>query len=191
MKKNDKKQDIIHSAMKIFQETGFEKTSVSQIVKEAGVAQGTFYLYFQSKNDLIPSIAEFIVNELLTKLSQYPETTFKDVPSFIDCLIETTFYITKEYKNLIGFCYSGLSFYKSFEEWEKMYEPYYRYINDKINYFQENDLITSRLSSDVLGNYIVGLLEHGAEMYYLFRNEKDDLNKSKKDLSVALHQLLL
>lgn len=191
MKNNDKKQKIINAAMNMFQENGFEKTSVSQIVKEAGVAQGTFYIYFKTKQDLIPSIAEFIVNELLNQLKTYSKDTFKDVQSFIESLIETTFLITKKYKKLIGFCYSGLSFYGSFEKWEKMYDPYYKYVESKIDYFQQHEKISGKLSSEVLANYMVGLLEHGAEMYYLFRNEQDDLKKSKDNLSLALYQLIM
>lgn len=190
MKKSNKRQAIIEAAMALFQNHGFEKTSVSQIVKEAGVAQGTFYLYFQAKNDLIPSIAEFIVEELLASLKKYPQETYEDVQLTLDALVETTFSITKEFKALIAFCYSGLSFYGSFEKWESMYDPYYQYIESKLGYFQSSNKMTCQLKPNVLANYIVGLLEHGAEMYYLFRNEQDDLAQAKKDLKTALYQLI-
>ena len=43
-----KKQDaLLNTAYHLFTEKGFQKTSISDIVNEAGVAKGTFYLYFK------------------------------------------------------------------------------------------------------------------------------------------------
>ncbi|MCD8503010.1 MAG: TetR/AcrR family transcriptional regulator [Bacillaceae bacterium] len=38
--------------MTLIEQQGYEKTSVSQIVKETGIAQGTFYLYFKTKSEI-------------------------------------------------------------------------------------------------------------------------------------------
>ncbi len=43
---DNKKEKIIQSAINVFREKGMEKAKVSDIVKGAGIAQGTFYLYF-------------------------------------------------------------------------------------------------------------------------------------------------
>ena len=46
-----KKQDaLLNTAYQLFTEKGFQKTSISDIVNEAGVAKGTFYLYFSIVN---------------------------------------------------------------------------------------------------------------------------------------------
>ncbi len=48
-----KKQDaLLNTAYQLFTKKGFHKTSISDIAKEAGVAKGTFYLYFKDKLDL-------------------------------------------------------------------------------------------------------------------------------------------
>ena len=48
-----KKQDaLLNTAFQLFTEKGFQKTSISDIVNEAGVAKGTFYLYFKDKLDI-------------------------------------------------------------------------------------------------------------------------------------------
>jgi hypothetical protein len=44
-----RRQQLLHVAEELSLESGYGKTSVSRIVKTAGVAQGTFYLYFASK----------------------------------------------------------------------------------------------------------------------------------------------
>ena len=47
-----RKQEILETAMKLFAEKGYEKTSISDIAKEIGVAQGLCYRYFPSKDIL-------------------------------------------------------------------------------------------------------------------------------------------
>lgn len=47
------KRRIIRCAKKLVQQNGFDKASVSQISEEAGITVGTFYYYFQSKDDLL------------------------------------------------------------------------------------------------------------------------------------------
>ena len=51
----DKKEAIIKAAFKLFTERGFHGTPTSMISKEAGVATGTLFRYFPTKEDLINS----------------------------------------------------------------------------------------------------------------------------------------
>ena len=46
-----RKEQILAAARKVFRERGYDRTTISDIVREAGVAQGTFYLYYPSKRD--------------------------------------------------------------------------------------------------------------------------------------------
>jgi TetR/AcrR family fatty acid metabolism transcriptional regulator len=52
-KLNDKYHRILEAAVKVFAEQGFFQSTVSQIAKEAGVADGTIYLYFKNKEDIL------------------------------------------------------------------------------------------------------------------------------------------
>ncbi|MCH3918448.1 MAG: TetR/AcrR family transcriptional regulator [Spirochaetia bacterium] len=51
----DRKQEILDTAMRLFHEKGYEKTSMSDIAKKMGVAQGLCYRYFPSKEALFNS----------------------------------------------------------------------------------------------------------------------------------------
>lgn len=64
MSQSDTKTKLIESAIKVFSEKGYFNTRVSDIVKEAGVAQGTFYIYFKSKEDAFLFIVNMIVSQL-------------------------------------------------------------------------------------------------------------------------------
>lgn len=51
--KGDKKAEILAAALKLFVESGFHGTPTSKIAKEAGVANGTLFHYYKTKDDLI------------------------------------------------------------------------------------------------------------------------------------------
>ncbi|MBR1739735.1 MAG: TetR/AcrR family transcriptional regulator [Ruminococcus sp.] len=50
--KKAKEESLLSTAYRLFTQNGVSKTSVSDITKDAGVAKGTFYLYFKDKYDL-------------------------------------------------------------------------------------------------------------------------------------------
>jgi len=51
--KTEKYRRILEAAIKVFAEQGFFHSTISQIAKEAGVADGTIYLYFKNKDDIL------------------------------------------------------------------------------------------------------------------------------------------
>ncbi|MGC9064952.1 MAG: TetR/AcrR family transcriptional regulator, partial [bacterium] len=51
-----KKEDILNSALKLFFEKGFNETSIDEITRLAGISKGSFYTYFQSKEDLLSEV---------------------------------------------------------------------------------------------------------------------------------------
>jgi len=53
IKGNDKYRRILEAAVKVFAEQGFYQSTISQIAREAGVADGTIYLYFKNKDDIL------------------------------------------------------------------------------------------------------------------------------------------
>ena len=53
-----RKQEILDTALKLFGENGYEKTSMTDIAKAIGVAQGLCYRYFPSKEALFDSALE-------------------------------------------------------------------------------------------------------------------------------------
>jgi len=52
-RKEDKRQRILQAAVKVFARKGYFAARVSDIAKSAGVADGTIYLYFESKEDIL------------------------------------------------------------------------------------------------------------------------------------------
>ena len=72
----DKRERILHAAVRVFAKKGFHATRVSEIAAAAGVADGTIYLYFKSKDELLVALFEDRVDRLLGYLeSELPLKT--------------------------------------------------------------------------------------------------------------------
>jgi TetR/AcrR family fatty acid metabolism transcriptional regulator len=69
-KEPEKRDKILLAALKIFSRKGFYKSKVSEIADEAGVADGTIYLYFKNKDDLLICIFEEKIAELIARLRE-------------------------------------------------------------------------------------------------------------------------
>lgn len=73
MNKTDKRADIMDVALNLIAERGFHDSPMALIAKQAGVAAGTIYLYFESKDELILALhrdLESRINEMILK--EYP-----------------------------------------------------------------------------------------------------------------------
>ena len=84
MKKNrnsDKYGRIIKAATKVFAKKGFYQAKVSEIAKEAKVADGTIYLYFENKDDILISLFEdqmkLVLENMKSEITNEPDAVKK------------------------------------------------------------------------------------------------------------------
>lgn len=68
--KNSKYHRILEAAVKIFARQGFRQSTVSQIAREAGVADGTIYLYFKNKDDILVHFFEFKAKQVFDRFRE-------------------------------------------------------------------------------------------------------------------------
>jgi TetR/AcrR family transcriptional regulator, fatty acid metabolism regulator protein len=61
----DKREAILRAATSVFAEKGFFNSKVADIAKAAGVADGTVYLYFKNKDDVLHSIFDRAMDEFI------------------------------------------------------------------------------------------------------------------------------
>ena len=66
--KHERRAQLVAAATDAFARQGVAATSVADIVRAAGVAQGTFYLYFTSKDDVILAVVAGVAETMLTSL---------------------------------------------------------------------------------------------------------------------------
>ncbi|HEY3130844.1 MAG TPA: TetR/AcrR family transcriptional regulator, partial [Acidobacteriota bacterium] len=65
---NNKYEAILRAAIKVFARRGFFSSTVADIARHAGVADGTVYLYFKNKDDILVSIFNHIMDEVLQSI---------------------------------------------------------------------------------------------------------------------------
>lgn len=71
IKDNGKYHRIMNAAIKVFAEQGFHKATISQVAREAGVADGTIYIYFKNKADILDN---FFDNRTRQVFQRFRET---------------------------------------------------------------------------------------------------------------------
>lgn len=192
-KQEAKREALLQASLTLIMEKGFQQTSVSDIVKHAGLAQGTFYLYFPTKNDLVPAIADHILQQLLEQIKQVTSsmTRLKDK---LRAIIDVTFEMTAIYKEVILLCYSGLAYHHSFPRWEQIYEPYYIWFREQVSYAEEQGEIIVRYDIPYMVRMLINMVEVTAENAHFVDipqgSSTSDIQRIKDTLLHALERSL-
>jgi AcrR family transcriptional regulator len=76
-KKLDTRQAIMQAAVKLFSEKGFEKTSIEELARAAGIGKGTIYSYFQNKTDILHAFCE---DEMVCLHQELTDNADKEIP---------------------------------------------------------------------------------------------------------------
>lgn len=70
VRNNDKYQRILEAAVKVFAERGFHQATISRIARQAGVADGTIYLYFKNKDDILIQFFDFKTRQVFDRFRE-------------------------------------------------------------------------------------------------------------------------
>jgi AcrR family transcriptional regulator len=70
MERQARRAQVLRHAKRIFARKGYHRTNVADIIARAGIARGTFYLYFQNKKDLFEELLEQVVGELTNRIER-------------------------------------------------------------------------------------------------------------------------
>ncbi len=182
--KKKKKESLLNTAFELFTTKGINDTSISDIVNKAGVAKGTFYLYFRDKYDvrnlLISHKSSKIFMNAANELKKQDIEVLEDkivfiVDSIINQLAENKGLLTFISKNLSwGFFKNAITnpaddrdvdfkdvYYKMLEEAE------YEYNDPEIMIYMIVEMVSSTIYSAILYNEPVGIEQIKP---YLFQN---------------------
>jgi TetR/AcrR family fatty acid metabolism transcriptional regulator len=100
---SDKRERILAAAVKVFAQNGYYTAKVSQVAREAGVADGTIYLYFKNKDDLLISAFEDRMTWLNNRLRSELEQLEGDILSRINRCLELHLALALEERELAEF----------------------------------------------------------------------------------------
>ncbi|WP_312129886.1 TetR family transcriptional regulator [Lysinibacillus capsici] len=174
-----KEEKIIQAAIEVFREKGIEKTKVSDIVKAAGIAQGTFYLYFPSRLSVMPAIAKNMVERIIATLDE-GISSHRPFEQQLEEVVEMVFLITKDYGDIVALIYAGIAQTEHLKEWENIYAPYYEWMSHFLLSGKQQGMIRDSIDPTRSAKLMIGLIESAAEQIYLFDDSKDETMKLLK-----------
>ncbi|HEX6817252.1 MAG TPA: TetR family transcriptional regulator [Ktedonobacterales bacterium] len=166
----DRRAALLRAAREVLAEKGLDAARVSEIVARAGVAQGTFYLYFPSKYSLVVALTEQVMDQVLVAVEEAVAGT-STLREAIAAGVTAAFRATEGYRDIIGTLHSSAGSVEIRVECERLYEPYYAYVAEMIRGGQATGEVDAAVSPELTGRLIVGLIEHAADACYVFHTE--------------------
>lgn len=86
----DRREDLIQAAVRVFATKGVHGATVADITEAAGVAKGTFYLYFESREHLLGALRRQLVDQTIERAAQFYERVGKeDWWALVDAMLES------------------------------------------------------------------------------------------------------
>ena len=121
MERQDKYQQILEAAIELFSENGMENTSIQEIAELAGVAKGTIYLYFKSKDDLMEQVYKYCYEMDIKACSrgvQKQKNTIDKLCRRMDNIIDYLLCHPKEARieQMYKISFSGRSYFSYYQE---------------------------------------------------------------------------
>lgn len=141
-----KKEKLLEAAFYLFTQKNINEVSIAEIVKEAGIAKGTFYLYFRDKYELrdflVYTKSEQILSQVIDDLGQSQIRSFEDSIIFVISRIEKQFEQNPLLLTFIRINYPGNDFSRyldhSFASDSHQLIPLFRKLADQSGYHFEN-----------------------------------------------------
>jgi AcrR family transcriptional regulator len=91
-----RRDELLAAAEALFRENGVDRTAVSDIVKKAGVSQGTFYNYYQSKDEIFAAVLEHVSEHTVKEIQKTAERKDLDVTEKMGLISQQDFLMNRE-----------------------------------------------------------------------------------------------
>lgn len=88
---DERKAEIIEVAKGLFLNKGIDKTSVNEIVRNVGVAQGLFYYYFKTKQEVVEAVIDDLIEDMIIDAKSILQDSYIDFYEKIRKFIRTFF----------------------------------------------------------------------------------------------------
>jgi TetR/AcrR family fatty acid metabolism transcriptional regulator len=159
-KTNDKYHRILEAAVKVFSEQGFFQSTISQIAKEAGVADGTIYLYFKNKDDILVHFFSFRTRQVFARLREEVE----QADNTIDKLRNLIRRHLEEFQNdrnmaVVYFTETHKSHRLVEQQIKEMSKMYLDIVAEIIEQGQEEGIIRKDLYLGLVKRFIIGAVD--------------------------------
>jgi AcrR family transcriptional regulator len=175
-KRLDRRTQLLTAARSVFAKKGYDEATVSEIVTRAGVAQGTFYLYFPGKESLAGAFAE-IVSERFAEVAAEKTSRSRSFDSALVRIFEAAYVVADEHRDIFLVANRGLELVDDFDEWMNRTAPAREWLEGFIKEWQGHGVIDARVRPAVTARVLRDALDRAAKAFILFgdRNYGRDL----------------
>jgi TetR/AcrR family fatty acid metabolism transcriptional regulator len=180
----EKYHRIINAATKVFAKKGFFQAKVSDIAKEAQVADGTIYLYFDNKDDILISLFEEQMKVVLENMIEQVSEE-KDAIKKIERFALTHLKLIELNKNMAEIIQVELRQSSKFMKDYKN-DKFMRYLNligDVIKEGQEKGIFKKDIIPEIAKRAFFGALDEISRFWVLSSHKKYDIETAAKQIS--------
>jgi AcrR family transcriptional regulator len=172
----DRRTQLLSAARTVFAKKGYDDSTVAEIVGRAGVAQGTFYLYFPGKESLAGAFAEQL-SERFAEVAAQKSARSRSFDSALVRLFEAAYVVADEHRDIFLVANRGLELVDDLDEWMNRTAPAREWLEQFIRDWQEQGAIDSRVRPAVTARVLRDSLDRAAKAFILFgdRNYGRDL----------------
>lgn len=172
----DRRTQLLSAARSVFAKKGYEDATVSEIVGRAGVAQGTFYLYFPGKESLAGAFAE-ILSERFAEVAAERSARCRSFDTALVRVFESAYVVADEHRDIFLVANRGLELVDDFDEWMNRTAPAREWLEGFVSEWQGQGAIDPRIRPAVTARVMRDGLDRASKAFILFgdRNYGRDL----------------
>ncbi len=168
--RNGKREAILRAAAKVFARSGYFNAKVSDVARTAGVADGTVYLYFKNKDDLLTSIFSWAMGEFIAR-AKAEVAEAADPREKLRRFAHLHFSLLEQERDIaIVFQVELRQSTKFMEQFSTTYlAEYLQMLRAIIEQGQREGIFRKRLNSKVVAKFLFGALDEMATNWVLSR----------------------
>lgn len=106
----ERRDEIVDMAERLFFERGYDETTVNDIVKAVNVAQGTFYCYFKSKMEVLHAVTEKFIAQYISEVREIVDQPDGDAARQFAEVVNLTMRINPDERKLIDLLHQESNF---------------------------------------------------------------------------------
>ncbi len=192
MKSADKHRKIIRAATKVFAKKGFFNARISDIAKEAKVADGTIYLYFNNKFDILISVFEQEISKVIEHVTALLEKE-SDPRVMLEIFIINHLEEMKKNKNLAEVIHIELrQTNKLIREYRRnQFSEYLNIISSIITQGQEKAIFRQDIIPDVAKKLLFGSLDEISRIWKLGHDSPYTVEEISKQVTTVFQEGML
>jgi len=181
--KNDRRRQIMEAALTRFARNGMSSVGITEITKTAGISAGTFYLYFENKEDLLLQLLDESVKILRKTLAEGFDTEGPPLTRFESAGRAFFGKFCNDHRDmLILFLRDSVGVNKVMEEKRKeIFQVLVDDVAGAINQVTGGKGRGPNRRAQVLAVSIFGMLERVAYHYYIWQSGSKDLRKVEEE----------